>query len=212
MRVLVSYDGSPAGRISSDLHIRRKARKPMNAKDILSEQVAAGWLLILSSLIFVPSGLLFTGRVILKWPWAQSKSYLYGERGLVMTAVLAATLGFILLERLLENAGDRVVPPLAMTILLIAAVLVLVAETLSLHEEGYIYTPVVAFVILAFIGQAAFGVAILHTDFLPAWVGWATVIWNMAWLVILPIARPQDMYYPWLHYVIPLIIGIALLR
>jgi hypothetical protein len=42
-------------------------------------------------------------------------------------------------------------------------------------------------------------------------VGWATVIWSLAWLIILPIARPKDMYYPWLHYVAPLIIGIALL-
>jgi len=31
------------------------------------------------------------------------------------------------------------------------------------------------------------------------------------WLVILPINRPQNMYYPWLHYVAPLLIGIGLL-
>lgn len=184
----------------------------MGAKDVISEQVVAGWLLILSGMIFVPSGLLFTGRVILKWPLAQSKSYLYWERGLVMGAVLVATLGLILLERLLENAGDRVLPPLGMTIFLIAAVLVLTAETFSLHEQEYIYTPIVAFVILAFIGQALFGAAILRTGFLPAWVGWATVIWSLAWLIILPIARPQDVYYPWLHYVAPLVIGFALLR
>lgn len=184
----------------------------MDAKNIISEQVVAGWLLILSAIIFVPSGLLFTGRVIFKWPAAQSKSYLYWERGLVMTAVLVATLGFVLLERLLENTGDRVFAPVAMTIFLIAAVLVLAAETFSLHEQEYIYAPIVAFVILAFVGQALFGAAILRTGFLPAWVGWAMVIWSLVWLVILPIARPQDMYYPWLHYVAPLIMGIALLR
>lgn len=184
----------------------------MNAKAIFSEQVVAGWLLILSAIIFVPSGILFTGRVILKWTVAQSKSYLYWERGLVMTAVLVATLGFILLGRLLENAGDSVLPPLGMTIFLIAAVLVLAAEAFSLHAEDYIYAPIVAFVILDFIGQALFGVAILRTGFLPGLVGWTTVIWSLAWLIILPIARPQDMYYPWLHYAAPLIIGIALLR
>ena len=184
----------------------------MNSKDVLTEQVVSGWLLILSGMIFVPGGLLFTGRIIWKWPSAQSKVYLYWERGLVMTAILVATLGLVLLERLLEDAGDRLLPPLAMTIFLIAAVLVLTAETFSLHEQAYIYVPIVAFVILAFIGQALFGIAILRTGFLPAWVGWATVIWSLVWLVLLPLARPQDMYYPWLHYVVPLIIGIALLR
>jgi len=129
-----------------------------------------------------------------------------------MAAILVATLGFILLERLLEDAGDRILPPLGMAVFFMGTVLVLAAETFSLHKQEYIYAPIVAFVILAFIGQAVFGVAILQTGFVPGWVGWATVIWNLAWLVILPIARPQNMYYPWLHYVAPLIIGIALLR
>ncbi len=184
----------------------------MDAKNIISEQVVAGWLLILSAIIFVSSGLLFTGRVIFKWPAAQSKSYLYWERGLVMTAVLVATLGFVLLERLLESVGDTVFAPVAMTIFLIAVVLVLAAESFGLKLDEYMYAPTVAFVVLAFIGQALFGAAILRTGFLPAWIGWAAVVWSLAWLVILPLARPQDMYYPWLHYVAPLIIGVALLR
>ena len=183
----------------------------MGAKDVLSEQVVAGWLLILSGMIFLPSGILYTGRAIWKWPAAQSRGYLYCERGLVMGAILVATLGFILLERLLEGAGDKILPPLGMTIFLLGTVLVLAAETFSLHQQEYIYAPIVAFVILAFIGQAVLGVAILRTGFLPGWVGWVTVIWSLAWLVILPIARPQDMYYPWLHYVAPVMIGIALL-
>ncbi|MCB8983534.1 MAG: hypothetical protein H6659_06905 [Ardenticatenaceae bacterium] len=183
----------------------------MNAREILSEQVVAGWLLIVSALIFLVAGFLFTARVIWQWPSAQSKSFLYWERGIVMADILVVTLGLVLLAQLLQGAGDRIVPPLALTIFLIAAVLVLVAESFGLHEGAYIYVPIVISVILAFIGQALFGVAILRSGFLPGWVGWATIIWNLAWLVILPIARPQDMYYPWLHYVAPLIIGIALL-
>lgn len=184
----------------------------MNTEDILSELVVAGWLLILSSIIFVFSGLLFTGRVILKWPSAQSQGYLYWERGLVMAAILVATLGFILLERLLENAGDKIFPLLGMTIFLTGTALALAAESFGLKQHDYMYAPIVVFVVLAFIGQALFGVAILRTGFLPTWVGWVTIIWNLAWLIILPIARPADMYYPWLHYVAPLLIGIALLR
>ena len=118
----------------------------MITKDLLSEQFAAGWLLILGGIIFVPGGLLYTGRAIFKWPAAQSQGYLF-----------------------------------------------------------------LAVVCLAFVGQALFGASILRSGLLPGWVGWTTIVWNLAWLVILPIARPQDVYYPWLHYVAPLIIGIALL-
>lgn len=183
----------------------------MDGKSLISEQVLAGCLLILSWITFLPAGILYTGRAIWKWPSAQSKSYLIWERGLVITAILIVTLGLVLLERLLEAVGDRILSPLALTIFLIGAVLVIVAETFSLSQHEWIYAPIVAFVVLAFLGQAVFGAAILLTGFLPAWVGWATILWNLAWLVILPIARPGNMYYPWLHYIAPLLIGIMLL-
>jgi len=183
----------------------------MDGKSLFSEQVVTGCMLILSGIIFVPGGLLYTGRAILKWPAAQSQSYLYWERGLVMAAILVATLGLVLLERLLEAAGDRLLAPLGMVIFLIGTVLALAAEAFSLSQQKYEYAPIVVFVILAFLGEATFGASILRSGFLPAWVGWTTVIWNLAWLIILPIARPQDVYYPWLFYVAPELIGILLL-
>ena len=128
-----------------------------------------------------------------------------------MGAILVATLGLVLLERLLGAAGDQILAPIGLTIFLIGTVLVLAAETFSLGWQEMIYAPIVAFVVLAFIGQAIFGGAILRTGLLPVWVGWATILWNLAWLVILPIARPQDIYFPWLHYVAPVMIGIMLL-
>lgn len=128
-----------------------------------------------------------------------------------MAAILVAALGFVLLERLLQAAGDGILAPLGLVVFLIAVVLVLTAETSSLSRQKYDYAPIVVFVILAFLGEATFGASILRTGLLPAWVGWATVIWNLGWLVILPIARPQDIYYPWLFYVAPELIGILLL-
>ena len=128
-----------------------------------------------------------------------------------MGAILVATLGLVLLERLLGAAGDQILAPIGLTIFLIGTVLVLAAETFGLDRQEMIYAPIVAFVVLAFIGQAVFGDAILRTGLLPVWVGWATILWNLAWLVILPIARPQDIYFPWLHYVAPVMIGIMLL-
>lgn len=128
-----------------------------------------------------------------------------------MGAILVAALGLVLLERLLGAAGDPILAPIGLTIFLIGTVLVLTAETFGLDRQEIIYAPIVAFVVLIFLGQAAFGGSILRTGLLPAWTGWATVIWNLAWLVILPITKPQDMYYPWLFYVAPELIGILLL-
>ena len=130
---------------------------------------------------------------------------------MVMMAALSLTLGLVLLKRLLETAGDTLFPPLGMVIILISVVLIVTAETLYLSQHQWVYATVVAFVVLNFIGQAIFGLAILRTGFLPGWVGWLTIVWNLAWLIILPIARPDNMYYPWLHYIVPLIMGIVLL-
>jgi hypothetical protein len=183
----------------------------MVAKSLISEQVAAGWLLILSGLIFAVGGMLYTGRAIFKWPSAGAPAYLRWERGFVIAALLTAVLGFTLLEKLLEAAGDRMLAPSGMVILLIGAGVVIFAETFFISRQEYLYGPIVAFVVLAFLAQAVFGASILLTGLLPGWVGWATIIWNLAWLVILPVARPNDMYYPWLHYAAPLLIGIRLL-
>jgi len=183
----------------------------MDAQDFISEQVVAGWLLILSALIFLPAGLLYTGRAIWQWPKAQNQGYLYWERGLVIAAILVATMGFLLLTQRLESAGDRIVAPLAMLLITVSTVLVITAETFSLNRQQWTSTAVTVFIFLSLLGQAAFGVSILRAALLPAWVGWVTMAWGLAWMVILPIARPQNMYYPWLHYVAPLLIGITLL-
>lgn len=183
----------------------------MDLKDATLQRTVCGWLLILGGIIFLPGGLLFTGRAIFRWPAGQSQGYLYWERGFVMAAILVAALGFVLLERLLEAAGEQILSILGLTVFLMGTVLALAAESFGLSLKDYLYPPIVVFVVLVFLGQTAFGFAILRSGLLPAWVGWATVVWNLAWLVILPIARPQDMYYPWLHYVAPVLIGIYLL-
>lgn len=168
-------------------------------------------MLVLSGIIFFAGGLLYTGRAILKWPFAAAPAFLCWERGFVIAALLAAVSGLTMLERMLEAAGDRVLAPAALVMLLIGTALVINAETLLISGRGLAYAPVVAFVVLAFLAQAALGAALIRTELLPGWVGWAALLWNLVWLVVLPIARPRDMYYPWLHYATPVLIGIELL-
>jgi hypothetical protein len=75
-----------------------------------------------------------------------------------------------------------------------------------------LYPLIVVHVVLAFLGQAAIGGALWQSKLLAPWIGWATILWNLAWLVALPIITPHDIYFPILHGLMPLLIGAPLLR
>jgi hypothetical protein len=184
----------------------------MERKMLFSESRLTGKLLILSSVIFLVAAILFTTRFIWELPMGRTPSFFLWERSLVIAALLATLLSFTLLTRVLEASGDNILAPMALVLFLVAAVLAVVAETMSFPSDDIVYPPIVAYVILSFLGQAIFGIALLRTGLLPTWVGCVTVIWNLTMLVFLVVAKPQDMYYPWLHYIAPLLIGIALLR
>ncbi len=184
----------------------------MDGQSLLFERQIAAILLIACFLIFVVGGILFTGRAIWKWPVGQTAGYLRWERGFVVAALLVNVLGLALLEDLLRAAGDSIIAQLALVTYLIGAVVVIVAEMTYLHNREWVYPQIVLHVVLAFLAQAAFGVALLQTGLVASWAGWTTIIWNLAWLVILALASPRNMYFPALHHVAPLLIGIALLR
>jgi hypothetical protein len=67
------------------------------------------------------------------------------------------------------------------------------------------------FVVSAFLAQAIIGAALLQAGLVAAWIGWVCILWNIAWLVALPLISPRDIYYPVLHSITPLLVGIALL-
>jgi hypothetical protein len=175
----------------------------------LSARTAAASLLILSMVVFGFGGALFTGRAF--WGWPINNAHLFWERGFIIAAVLVTVLGLALLEDLLRIAGDSGFARLGMMAYLVGAVVVVVAETASLGGRNFVYPQIVLYVVLAFLGQAAFGAALLRTGLVAAWAGWTTVIWNVGWLLIMLILRPNDIYFPVLHHVAPLIIGIGLL-
>lgn len=183
----------------------------MGGQNFLSERQVAAILLISGGIIFAVGGILFTGRTIWKWPIGQTPEFLRWERGFVIAALLVNVLGLVLLENLLRAAGDSLIARLAMVTYLIGAMVIVVAETSYLSNREWVYSQIVLYVVLALLAQAAFGVALLQTGLVARWAGWATIIWNLVWLVVLPIATPRDMYYPALHHAAPLLIGIALL-
>jgi len=177
----------------------------------VSERTIAASLLVLSFIIFGLGGILYTGRAMLNWQIEDIATHLRWERGSVITATLVTALGFILLEDMLHATGDAYLARLGTMTYLFAAVILVVAETNYLSNGEWNYTQIVIYVFLAFLAEAAIGLALLQTELLASWVGWVTILWNVGVMLIMLIVRPDDMYFPVIHYVAPLIIGISLL-
>jgi hypothetical protein len=142
-----------------------------------------------------------------------SFEYYQWERGLFIAAVVLAAIGFVLLEEHLHTSDGRVLARIGASTYVFAAILGVVAEALDLSGTGRgLYPLIVVHVVLGFLGQAAIGGALRQARFLTPWIGWATIVWNLAWLVVLPMITPRDIYFPILHALMPLLIGVALLR
>jgi hypothetical protein len=183
----------------------------VGALAVSSERRIAAILLIGCWVVFVVAGILYTGRAIWKWPAGQTETHLVWERGFVIAAALINLMGFVALESLLHNAGDVVIGRLALSLTLVATAVLVTAEGSYLGSHDWNYPQIVIYIVLAFLAQAAFGVALLRTGIVPAWAGWVTIAWNLSWPVILLLASPKDIYYPALHHAAPLLIGIMLL-
>lgn len=133
------------------------------------------------------------------------------ERGVIgLAAVLNAVELLLLSEHLASSSGGAWARTGAY-VLLIGTILLLNAEALGLSQPANTCPLIVAYVYLALLGQAAVGLGITLSGELPAPLGWATFAWNLAWLAILPLATPGDVYFPVLHHLMPLAIGVSLL-
>jgi hypothetical protein len=185
----------------------------MESSEIFSPGRAAGALLALSGVVFTAGGLMFFARGGTAGKPAPSSAYLAWERGFVTGAAVLASLGFVALAAALSGiAGDFRIPMwLTVALYALAVVAVLVAEGIGLWRGQSPYALIVAYVVVAFLAQAAFGVIVIQSGLLPAWVGWAAIVWNLAWLVVLPMVAPRDIYFPVLHHAVPLVAGIYLL-
>ncbi len=142
---------------------------------------------------------------------------------------IVALMGFGLLSAVLHDAGDQGYAQLGLLALAFGAVLWVInlAARLSidpwaaklLAETGAIpesYTAIslwagvlfAIYTILTFAALALYGGAILATPALPPWVGWASILYGLAGLVYFAVMRDAP---PFLQYLMPILIGIALL-
>lgn len=178
-----------------------------------SNERAAGIVLVLGSLAALPGLIMFWLRDGQSGGQPPTSAYFVWERSFILAAVVITAIGFVLLAGALHNSSGRVLAIVGATTYLFGGVLLVTAEVLQ-PALGYdkLYGLVVIYVVMAFLAQAALGVALLQSSVVAAWIGWATIVWNIAWLVALPMLSPSDIYFPILHHVMPLVIGIVLLR
>ncbi len=173
---------------------------------------ATGSFLVLGFVTLLVGVLMFLSRGGLRGGAPPSQAYFVWERSFLMAAVALTAIGLVLLEGHLQNTDGGILARTGATVYLFGGILVVAAEALNLNPGQNTYALIVIYVVLALLAQATMGGSLLQAGLLPAWIGWVTIIWNIAWLVVLPVTSPRDIYYPILHHLMPLLIGIALLR
>jgi hypothetical protein len=180
-------------------------------EDIWSPQRVAGALVVLAVIPLGYGVFLFINRNGIQGGAPRSPALFAWERGSILAAVVLTAIGLVLLEATLSETSGRVLARLGASTYFFGAVTLVVAEAMHLSEGRASNPLIVIYVLLAFLGQAAIGGALLQSQLLPGWIGWTTIVWNLGLLIVLLIVTPGDIYYPVQHHLMPLLIGIALL-
>jgi hypothetical protein len=189
----------------------------MDTVALLSERRLTGALLLLGSLL----GLAGVGLYVnVYYGGAQFlPGYVIWERSLIAVAAVALLFGFARLATALRAAGERRFSWIGLGLLALGTVVTLVVEgstivaeqtTGAQAEPDWVLPLIWTFVALTFVGQAAFGAALLQTTLASRWVGWLLLIWNLGWLAAMAVFSARDPYYPVLFYLSPLALGLLL--
>lgn len=154
------------------------------------------------------------------WRWA---NIFMGAAAVVLLA------GLSMLTTILEGANERAFSRLGLLGFLLAAVLwlifsayratVTVRAAQEMTATGAIptyYEPLAQwgfalftiYAVVGFLALAAYGASLLQVGLLPAWTGWATLIYSIAMLILLLIMGDT---LPAFHYLPALLIGILLM-
>jgi hypothetical protein len=189
----------------------------MDTSKSLSERRLAGVLFLLGCLFGIGGVALVTKVYNDGDPFLPS--YIIWERGLIAAAAVTILLGFVLLAAALRAAGERQFSWIGLSTLTLGTALTLFAEWLIVSgrvwdaQAGMEWLLLAwGFVALIFVGQAAYGVALLRATLLPRWIGWVLISWNLGWLaVVVVVFSARGPYYPVLFYIGPLLLGIVLL-
>lgn len=154
------------------------------------------------------------------WRWA---NLFMGAAAVLLLA------GLSLLTTILEAADERAFSRLGLVGFILATVLWVIFSTFrgvvtvnaaqEMTKTGAVpsyYEPLaqwafmlfLVYAVMGLLALATYGVSLLQVGVLPAWIGWATLIFSLAMLILLLITGDT---LPAFHYLPPLLIGILLL-
>ena len=172
----------------------------------------AGLVLLLGVFVTFPGLMMFLLRGGHRGGAPRSRTQYVTERASIMAGAGLTAIGFVLLADYLQTTAGRSLAIGGAAAYFFGSVLIVAAEALNL-TLGYkqVYGLVVSFVVSACLAQIIIGGALLQATAIGAWLGWVTILWNAACLIGLSLFSRRDMYFPVVHQVAPLLIGLALL-
>jgi hypothetical protein len=184
----------------------------MNEISFWTVERIAGSLLFLGAIVVFPGLIMFWLRDGHLGGLPPSPAYYAVERTFILSAVIPTVIGFILLSGHFQDQQASILAKIGATGFMFGGVLVVAGEALGL-TLGYekVVELFKVYVIVACLSQIAIGTAFLLSGFPAPWVGWTTILVNASGLAVLLIFSRDDLYFPILHHIAPLLIGISLL-
>ena len=168
--------------------------------------------LVASFLVFIPAALLYFTRDMGDATQLGSSRVVL-ERSLVILAVVLTAIGFILLSYALRASQGAAWLSVGTLLYLLGSVFIVTAEIMGVTNVAIIGASIsrlhMAYVVLSFMGQAAIGFGLARSPDFSAPIGWLTVIWSLGLLALALMSR--TFYFPWMHHMMPLVIGASLL-
>lgn len=209
----LSYDSSDLGggasppAIGTSWQILASSRTTWQYSPVTRSR-AAGALFILTFLLGFMGIILFIGRETTGWFDEYDL-----ERAFILGSWLVAATAAVLLAGARDQARRPTPLVVGIALFAVGALGAAIAEV-SLLSPEFRLTSLwgVGFATWLFVGEALIGAGLLDGGLVPTWVAWTVIVWNVLWLVTLAIISRDDMYYPGLHYIPLLLIGIPLTR
>lgn len=148
---------------------------------------------------------------------------------LFMCGIVVTFLGFVLFTTMLRDAGEQAFSQLGLFASLLGVLLLLIFLAFDLSVQPWagheivktgimpdVYMPFDLwatalfriYTFLAFSALALYGRAVLSSRALPHWIGWLALVYALAGLGLFAYAHDVP---PFLHYLLPIVIGILLL-
>ena len=150
-----------------------------------NQRKIAGALLLLGFLLVFPAVFINAPGMGENSFWGRRLPFLFDQPGRKYWSVAFAVVtlfGLGILEGVLRQAGDNVFSRIGMVSFTLATAVWLVAIALEVRF-GYMADLESFFIILAFPSVLFYGVGILRTRVVPAWVGIAVVVWSALMLM-----------------------------